>query len=134
MAGQEVAEAWDWLLTHNLISPLPTNETWCFITRRGHEVAQADDGLRALHAGQRLAMELHPRIERAVGAEFVLGRFEMAAFAAMREIEIRVRELGGASSSDIGVALMQFHALRQPCDAAGAASCCPRRSSAAQLR
>jgi uncharacterized protein (TIGR02391 family) len=101
------AEAWDWLATHNLISPEPANETWFFVTRRGHRIAQADDSLRELRAGERLDVDLHPRIKRAVGPEFILGRFEMAAFAAMREVEICVRELGGAAASDIGVPLMR---------------------------
>jgi uncharacterized protein (TIGR02391 family) len=55
---------------------------------------------------ERLAVDLHS-IRDAVGSEWLLGRFELAAFAAMRAIEIRVRELVGASSSDIGVPLMQ---------------------------
>ena len=39
-------------------------------------------------------------------AQFDLGQYELAAFAAMREVEIRVRELSGASAGDIGVPLM----------------------------
>jgi uncharacterized protein (TIGR02391 family) len=101
------AEAWDWLTTHDLLSPLPTQETWSFVTRRGIEVAQTKAGLVALRAGQRLAVDLHPRIEEAVGSEWLLGRFEMAAFAAMRAVEIRVREASGGGVSDLGVNLMK---------------------------
>jgi uncharacterized protein (TIGR02391 family) len=101
------AEAWDWLVTHNLISPKPDSETWFFVTRRGEQIAAADDSLRELHAAERLGVDLHPRIDRAVGPEFILGRFEMAALSAMREVEIRVRELAGASQSDLGVSLMK---------------------------
>jgi uncharacterized protein (TIGR02391 family) len=101
------AEAWDWLSTHNLISPRPTDEMWSFVTRRGREVAAAEAGLATVRAGERLALDLHPRIREAVGSEWLLGRFEMAAFASMRAVEIRVRELVGASSSEVGVPLMQ---------------------------
>jgi hypothetical protein len=82
------AEAWDWLEHNGLISPMPDNETWYFVTRRGEHIARAEDGLRELRAGRRLDVDLHPRIENAVGPEFILGRFEMAALSAMREVEI----------------------------------------------
>jgi uncharacterized protein (TIGR02391 family) len=51
-------------------------------------------------------MEMHPRIAARVRSQFLLGEYELAAFAAMREVEIRVRELAGASAGDIGVPLM----------------------------
>lgn len=41
-----------------------------------------------------------------VKSQFLLGEYELAAFAAMREVEIRVRELSGANSSLLGVKLM----------------------------
>jgi uncharacterized protein YceH (UPF0502 family) len=36
-----------------------------------------------------------------------MGEYELAAFAAMREVEIRVRELAKADTSAIGVKLMR---------------------------
>ena len=39
-------------------------------------------------------------------SQFLLGEYELAAFAAMREVEIRVREVASASASDIVVPLM----------------------------
>ena len=36
-----------------------------------------------------------------------MGQHELAAFAALRQVEIRVRELDGASESQLGVPLMQ---------------------------
>ncbi|RLK09638.1 uncharacterized protein (TIGR02391 family) [Micromonospora sp. M71_S20] len=52
-------------------------------------------------------MDLHPRIAATVRTQFLLGEYELAAFATLREVEIRVRELAGASDSDIGVKLMR---------------------------
>lgn len=42
-----------------------------------------------------------------VQTQFLLGEYELAAFAAMREVEIRVRELAHADNSLIGVKLMR---------------------------
>jgi hypothetical protein len=63
--------------------------------------------LARLRAERRLAVDLHPRIEARVRAQFLLGEVELAAFAAMREVEIHVRELSGAPDSLIGVKLMR---------------------------
>jgi uncharacterized protein (TIGR02391 family) len=56
-------------------------------------------------------MELHPTLASSVRLQFLMGEFELAAFAALREVEIRVRELGGFSQDKFGVALMAaaFH-------------------------
>lgn len=40
-------------------------------------------------------------------SQFLIGEYELAAFAAMREVEIRVRELAGTESLLIGVKLMR---------------------------
>jgi uncharacterized protein (TIGR02391 family) len=53
-----------------------------------------------------LNLDLHPRLQ-GVRSQFLLGEFELAAFAAMREVEIRVRELANADDSLVGVKLMQ---------------------------
>jgi len=64
-------------------------------------------GLSAVRAAERLEVDLHPRIEATARRQYLLGEHELAAFAALREVEIRVRELSGASTSVIGVALMR---------------------------
>jgi uncharacterized protein (TIGR02391 family) len=59
-----------------------------------------------LKAGQRLDVDLHPTLAWTVLRQFLLGEFELAAFAALREVEIRVRALSGLGDEVIGVALM----------------------------
>jgi uncharacterized protein (TIGR02391 family) len=98
-----LAEAYDWLSAHGLISQMNEGE---FITRKGHQVLDADDGLALIQADTRLDVDVHPRIAARVRSEFLLGHYDLAAFTAMREVEIRVRELAGASAGDIGVPLM----------------------------
>jgi Protein of unknown function (Hypoth_ymh) len=75
-----VIEAWDWLQAR---------------------------GLERLRAERRLDVELHWRIRDRVRPQFLLGEYELAAFAALREVEIRVRELSGASESLLRTKLMQ---------------------------
>lgn len=48
----------------------------------------------------RLDVDMHPRIAQDARSLFLLGRYEFAALAAMREVEIRVRELAGTVADD----------------------------------
>lgn len=106
-ATAALAEAFDWLIIHGLLSGIPGKGDWLFITRRGLAVLDADDGTALIRAEARLDVDLHPRIAARVQTQFLLGEYELAALAAMREVEIRVRELSGAEARDIGVALMR---------------------------
>ena len=99
-----LAEAYDWLTVHGLVS---SDETREFITRKGHQVLATADGPALVRAEARIDVDLHPLIEARVRSQFLLGEYELAAFAAMREVEIRVRELAGASARDVGVDLMK---------------------------
>jgi len=104
-----LGEAFDWLRFTLLLAadPRQSGAEHCYVTRRGVEVAGSPDGLALIRAADRLNVDLHPRIARRVRAQFQLGEFELAAFASMREVEIRVRELQGAGDSEIGVTLMR---------------------------
>jgi uncharacterized protein (TIGR02391 family) len=101
-----LAEAYDWLILHGLLSGKPPQQDWLFITRKGIAILGAPDGLRLLRAEARLEVDLHPSIAARVRAQFLLGEYELAAFAAMRQVEIRVRELASADAGDLGVPLM----------------------------
>jgi uncharacterized protein (TIGR02391 family) len=101
-------EGWDWLRTSGLLSladPKQQGSDFAFVTRMG-EAALEDGGSARLAAQRRLGVDMHPLITGRVRQQFVLGEYELAAIAALREVEIRVRELAGASESDIGVRLM----------------------------
>lgn len=101
-------EAWDWLRTNNLLSfadPTQRGSDFAFVTRMG-KAALEDGGFSRIAAQRRLGVDMHPLIAGRVRQQFVLGEYELAAIAALREVEIRVRELAGASESDIGVRLI----------------------------
>jgi len=101
------SEALNWLVSKNLVAhgkPGYANPDAIFITRLGNKVLEV--GLETIRAAERLDMTLHDRLDR-VKSQFLLGEYEIAAFAAMREVEIRVRELSGADPSLLGVKLMR---------------------------
>ena len=103
-----MAEAWAWPESEALIAHGPTRSGYpYFVTRRGEQLAKEADAIRRIADEGRLAAGLHPLIETRVRQQFLLGEYELAAFAALREVEIRVRELAGAPESSIGVNLMR---------------------------
>jgi uncharacterized protein (TIGR02391 family) len=103
-----ISEALNWLLSHGLIAhgkPGQTDAQSMIITRQGQ--AALDRGLAPVLAMQRLSTDLHPSLER-VRSQFLLGEYELAAFAALREVEIRVRELAKQPNTVLGVGLMRL--------------------------
>ena len=101
------SEGLNWLVSKNLVArgtPGQSSSDAIFVTRLGNRVLEA--GLEMIRAAERLDVALHDRLEH-VKSQFLLGEYELAAFAAMREVEIRVRELSGADSSLVGVKLMR---------------------------
>jgi uncharacterized protein (TIGR02391 family) len=99
-----LAEACEWLHHSGLVAE-PSGIGDGFITRLGRQVL--DRGLPHLGAVERLGrVGLHPRIET-VRTQFLLGEYELAAFAAMKQVEVRVRELGGYDVAAIGRQMMR---------------------------
>lgn len=47
---EALAEGYDWLLRHGLVSKQLGRDTWMFITRKGHAVLEAEDGLALVQA------------------------------------------------------------------------------------
>jgi uncharacterized protein (TIGR02391 family) len=104
-----IAEAVNWLVAKGLVArdrpdQIAGSANTIFVTRLGQSALR--EGLRQIDASERLAVGLHEWIAK-VRSQFLLGEYELAALAAMREVEIRVRELSGADPSLIGVRLMR---------------------------
>jgi uncharacterized protein (TIGR02391 family) len=109
-AERAYSEAFEWLQLHGLIAREMSQSGSAdrfFVTDRGWDVAENDAALPQIEAAERLGVDLHPRIAERVRAQFLLGEAETAAFIAMRDVEIRVRELSNASQGDLGVPLMK---------------------------
>jgi uncharacterized protein (TIGR02391 family) len=105
--GLALSEAWGWLMTHGLVvrDPSQSSSDAYKVSRLGRETLRY--GVARLAAGERLGVALHPRLAQRIEQQFLLGEFELAVFAAMKEVEVRVRELANASQSLLGVKLMQ---------------------------
>jgi len=97
--------AYDWLFIEGLVARFP-DQDFHIVTELGFKV-RSEGGLAAIKAIKRIDVDLHPRIASRVRSQFLLGEYELASFAAMREVEIRVRELAGAHPRDVGVDLMK---------------------------
>jgi uncharacterized protein (TIGR02391 family) len=102
-----IADAWAWLEAHALIGPNPEQSTSANARRMTQEGRAAlQEGFGKLRAGRRLDVDLHPTRQWSVRRQFLLGEFELATFAALRAVEIRVRQLGAFPNDQIGVSLM----------------------------
>jgi len=103
-----LSDAWAWLVAHGLVGPdaNQTTSSWLRPTREGRAAAADPTAVASLWAGERLAGDLHPRLSRA-RLIFNLGDYEIAAFAAMKAVEVEVRELAGFDASVIGMDLMR---------------------------
>ncbi len=105
-AAEAIAEAMAWLRAKALIARTPgqTSDAAIFVTRTGRRVAA--EGSQTFYANERLQGGIHKMIELQVRPQFLIGQYELGVFAAMRAIEVRVRELGGFGDEAVGVDLM----------------------------
>ena len=123
-AALAISEAMAWLRGRGLIARTPgqTSDPAISVTRTGRRVAAA--GLIAFRDSERLQGGIHPRIEQEARPQFLMGKYELGVFAAMKAVEVRVRQLGGFPDHLIGVDLMNQAfgpkgKLADPCMAKG---------------
>lgn len=104
-----IGEAWHWLVSNGLITEIPMEAGWFIPSRLGEKLLDETPkkALQHVHAEQRIALDLHPRIQSSVRSQFLLGEYDAAVFIAMRTVEERVREVAKATNSEVGVKLMR---------------------------
>ncbi|MGO4635001.1 TIGR02391 family protein [Streptomyces sp. 2RAF24] len=103
-----LSDAWSWLEAHALLSRVPRqSENFRQLSRDGRELAADPKGLAHFEARTRLAGPLHPDLEKTVRTNFDLGDYETACVAAMKAVEVAVRDASGLDNSLVGVALMR---------------------------
>lgn len=107
---EALTEAWQWLETQGLIVPLPgTNGAngWRRFSRRARRFESERQFVR-YEVGRRIPKDsLHAAIAESVWMAFVRGEFDVAAFQAMKAVEVAVREAAGLSDAWIGTKLMK---------------------------
>lgn len=120
-----IAEAWNWLEVQGFLVAAPgTNGAagWRIYSRRAQRMGSADDVAGYVRARWIPRDILHPRIAEKVYAAFIRSEFDVAAFQAMKAVEIYVREAGNFSAGEIGTDLMRkaFHEDNGPLTDKGA--------------
>ena len=103
-----LAEAWQWLLVEGLIINAPDQSgDWFCLTRRGARLKDTAD-IEAYRKGELLpAATLQPVLLEKVRPLYLRGDYELAAFAAFRQVEIDVRAAAGLPADLLGVDLMR---------------------------
>lgn len=109
-----LSEAWAWLDAQGLVVPAPApsgQNGWKILSRRAKRF-ESEAELKQYAVARMFPKEaIHPRIADKVWAAFMRGEFDVAAFQAMKGVEVFVREASGLSDSLIGTKLMKaaFH-------------------------
>lgn len=102
-----LTEAWAWLVNRGLVVT-DVNQTTAeafLISRQGHEALER--GLPWLRAVQRLDLQLVVELEAKARPQFLRGDFEAAVFMALKEVEVKVRDLATLPAELVGVDLMR---------------------------
>lgn len=104
---ERLMEAWMWLEKELLVAPRPGQQgDWAYVTPRGKRVLQEQD-FTSYRRGSLLPSDgLDPVLVRKVKPLFIRGDYDLAVFAAFREVEERTRQLSSLTDSDYGRDLM----------------------------
>lgn len=108
--GLAVSEALSWLEAESLIVPKPDDYAsgWRVFSRRALAMTGEAD-FSHFRLGRLLPRELlHPSIAEQVWASFMRGEYDTAAFQAMRQVEILVRERSGIDKLGVKLARAAF--------------------------
>jgi uncharacterized protein (TIGR02391 family) len=105
-----LAEAWAWLEAQGLIVPASGsngNNGWRVLSRRARKM-ETEAEFASFKVARLLPKELlHPKIADVVWGAFMRGEFDVAAFQAMKGVEVAVRTAAGLGADLIGVKLMR---------------------------
>jgi uncharacterized protein (TIGR02391 family) len=105
-----LAEAWAWLEAQGLIVSAPDQghgTSYRVLSRRARRF-QSEAEFANYAVARMLPREaLHSKIADKVWMAFMRGEFDVAAFQAMKAVEVAVREAAGLGNNSIGVSLMR---------------------------
>lgn len=103
-------EAWAWLEGQGLIvraPDQPSNSEWRVLSRRAKRFESEAEFANYAVARMLQREILHPKVASTVWTAFMRGEFDVAAFQAMKAVEVSVRDASGLPDSLIGTKLMQ---------------------------
>jgi uncharacterized protein (TIGR02391 family) len=105
-----LAEAWQWLENQILIVPAPDmngRNGFRVLGRRARGLQSAEQ-FKAFRQGNLFPKQmLHPTIAERAWISVMRGEFDAAVLFSFKAVEVAVREAGGYSLTDFGVALMR---------------------------
>jgi len=105
-----LSEAWAWLEAQGLIVPASGSNAqhgWRVLSRRAQKMESAAE-FASFKVARLLPKEvLHRKIAEPVWGAFMRGEFDVAAFQAMKGVEVAVRTAAGLGDELIGVKLMR---------------------------
>lgn len=108
--GLAFAEAWAWLEAQGLLVPaegMNGQNGWRRLSRRAQRMESQTD-FASYRTARLLDRErLHPSISESVWRSFMQGQFDVAAFQAMKAVEVSVRDAAGFGNEMIGTKLMR---------------------------
>ena len=101
---ERVSDTWAWLVAEGCVGPDPKQSSGCYrVTERGQRLSE-EGNLSNVFADQRIPEDIHEQL-RESRTLFRAGRIELGVFAAMRAVEVSLRDKSGSSNDLIGVAL-----------------------------
>ena len=99
-----------WLQAQGLLIPAPGvngKHGWRFLSRRAHKI-ESETKFAGFAISRLLPKELfNPKIADLVWSAFMRGEFDVAAFQAMKGVEVAVRMASGLAGDLLGVKLMR---------------------------
>ncbi len=105
-----LAEAWAWLEAQGLIIPAPDQghgTSHRVLSRRARRFASEAEFARYAVARMLPRDAMNARIADKIWMAFMRGEFDVAAFQAMKAVEVSVREAAALGNNLIGVALVR---------------------------
>jgi len=105
-----LTEAWAWLEAQGLIVAAPDSNGrngWRILSRRARRFENEAEFAQYAVARMFPKQALHSKIGQKVWMAFMRGEFDVAAFQAMKAVEVSVHDAAGLGNSIIGVPLMR---------------------------
>jgi len=114
--SHKLMESWAWLEQELLLILAPGSQTGFFVSQRG-KLLMTEQDFDAYKKVRLLPRELlHPLVAQKVWPDLMSGEYDSAVLKAFKQVEVRVREVGGYSAQELGVDLMRkaFHMQSGP--------------------
>lgn len=103
-----LSEAWSWLVSKGMVVKNPDSiDSRSYLLSRTGLKALDNQSFEKILAAEKIELNLHPILNEKIKPIFLMGDYETACFRAMKEVEVRVRELSGLPQDEIGAKLMR---------------------------